>query len=54
MKTDGPRTVYALDSNGRRTAEVPSDWENGHLSFRVLPEHRSMHYEILQEKGTRP
>lgn len=48
FKTDGPRTVYALDSNGKRTAELPSAWKDGHLSFHVHPSHRSMHYEIVK------
>jgi hypothetical protein len=38
--------VYALDSTGRRTQQVPATLEGGRLSFRIGPEYRALWYEI--------
>lgn len=46
LPADAPRKVYALDSTGRRTAELPAEFRDGKLRFRILPEHRAMHYEV--------
>lgn len=46
LPADAPRKVYALDSTGKRTAELPAEFRDGKLRFRILPEHRAMHYEV--------
>ncbi len=53
LKTAGPRRVYALDATGLRTSEVPAVWKENRLRFTVLPEQKSMHYEIVPEEASK-
>jgi hypothetical protein len=39
-------TVYALDSTGRRTQQVPATMNGGQLSFRIEPRYQALWYEI--------
>ncbi|HSI72540.1 MAG TPA: hypothetical protein VK934_05145, partial [Fimbriimonas sp.] len=46
LSTDGPRTVWSLDGNGRRKAKLPTTYRAGKLSFSNSPAHPSLWFEI--------
>jgi len=39
--------VYVLDATGTRGEKLPASWNQGVLSFDILPEHKSMFFEIV-------
>lgn len=48
----GPFSVYALDGQGKRTGAVPATYAQGHLSFTVGPQYKTLWYEIVARNGS--
>ena len=46
LKTDGPRSVWALDGTGTHSQRVPAVYANGLLTFTVGPEYRTVWYAV--------
>jgi len=46
LKTDGPRTVWALDGTGKHSQRVPAAYANGSLTFAAGPEYRTVWYAV--------
>ena len=46
LKTDGPRTVWALDGTGTHSQRVPAAYANGSLTFTAGPEYRTVWYAV--------
>ena len=46
LKTDGPRTVWALDGTGKHAERVPAAYANGTLTFTVGPQFKTLWYGI--------
>ena len=49
LVTTAPKTVYALDASGKRAGAVPSAVADGHLTFSIGPQYRTLWYEIAAE-----
>jgi hypothetical protein len=48
LQVDARRTVYALDSRGRRKSIVPSTFAAGRLKFSVGPYYQTVWYEVVK------
>lgn len=48
LPADGPRKIYRLTTEGARKGEVPGNWSDGTLSFRIEPDHEAIYYEITR------
>ncbi len=46
LKTDGPRSVWALDGTGAHTQKVPATYAAGALTFTVGPEFKTLWYAV--------
>ena len=46
LKTNGPRTVWALDGTGAHTQSVPSVYAHGTLTFTVGPQFKTLWYGV--------
>jgi hypothetical protein len=46
LACNGPRKVWALDSDGRRAAAVPADYADGELRFELRPEDKALAWEL--------
>ena len=46
LRTDGPRTIWALDGTGRHTQKVPASYTNGALTFTVGPQYQTLWYGV--------
>ena len=46
LRTDGPRSVWALDGTGRHTQKVPATYASGVLTFTVGPQYRTLWYGV--------
>ncbi len=46
LKTDGPRTVWALDGTGAHKQSVPSVYARGTLTFTVGPQFKTLWYGV--------
>ena len=46
LKTDGPRTVWALDGTGKRVQKVPALYAFGAMKFNVGPEFSTLWYAV--------
>ncbi len=46
LRTDGPRTVWALDGTGKHREKVPAAYANGTLIFTVGPQYRTLWYAV--------
>ena len=46
LKTNGPRTVWALDGTGARKQSVPSTYAHGTLTFTVGPQFKTLWYGV--------
>jgi hypothetical protein len=48
ITTDGPRTVYLLDSAGEKLAGIPSTYTNGQVSFSITPAQASIWFAVTK------
>lgn len=46
LKTNGPRTVWALDGTGKHSQRVPATYAGGSLTFTVGPKYRTVWYAV--------
>jgi hypothetical protein len=46
LKTDGPRTVWALNGTGKHSQQVPAAYANGILTFTVGPQYQTLWYAV--------
>ncbi len=46
LKTNGPRSVWALGGTGRHTQRVPAAYANGTLTFTVGPQYQTLWYAV--------
>jgi len=46
LKTDGPRSVWALDGTGKHSQRVPAAYANGTLTFTVGPQYQTLWYAV--------
>ena len=46
LKTDGPRTVWALDGTGAHKQSIPSVYAHGTLTFMVGPQFKTLWYGV--------
>ncbi len=46
LKTDSPRTVWALDGNGAHAQKVPATYAHGRLTFTVGPQFKTLWYGV--------
>jgi len=46
LKTDSPRSVWALDGTGRHSQRVPAAYANGILTFTVGPQYQTLWYAV--------
>ena len=46
LKTDGPRTVWALDGTGAHSQRVPATYASGVLTFTVGPQFKTLWYGV--------
>lgn len=49
LASKNPRQVFALKPDGTRAQAIKTTYANGLLSFTVSPEHKTLHYEIVNE-----
>ena len=49
LSVDGPRRVWALDGDGQRASQVPTDYAAGTLSFKLGPQAKTLSYEVTEE-----
>ena len=48
LKIDHARSVYALDPTGTRKQKLPSQYQNGELTFDIGPSFQTVWYEVSQ------
>jgi len=46
LKTDGPRSVWALDGTGKHSQRVPAAYASGTLTFTIGPQYRTLWYAV--------
>ncbi len=51
LRTNGPRTVWALDGTGRHSRRVPSIYADGTVTFTVGPQYQTLWYSLESGPG---